>query len=398
MQGASQIVRIEGDYSVVSHRDTAIWAVGASGTIRSFSANPSSWGAERKWDISGTSDTIKCINGNYVGTNTGKIYKKSGAQTFVQNYTAGPNKAINAIYPQAAIGNNGNFIDFVVNFWRPDTLGASNYSYANFIRKPGGFGVELLDEKWHLSSFTYRDSASKIDTTFPVDYKPDGVSKTHIFSSSIDTGVTVRILDPDSSYRDVEISLKSGSTKTVINSDGPHTIASVPDSEPCQFDAVRLSTGILNVRLNAGSFTLREGAELGTPKVDCNSCYWKKFEFIVQKNWIWGDTLIIRAGKDSLKIVNHGQSVTTISSTARLYSHPEGFRWRVAGNQLVLHLPFNNLKSFSLFDISGRRIFSHEPSAATTVTVPLSCSHAVLFINLVFSDGTSRRAALSIIH
>jgi hypothetical protein len=398
MQGAGGIVRIAGDYSSSRHRDTLIWAVGAKGTIRSFAAGAAAWGSEKSWDIADSLDTVTCIHGTYAGTSAGKIYKKTGSQTFTLE-NAGSGKAIHAIYPQAAIGSKGNFIEHVGNSWRSSTLGSQNNVYAHFVRNPGGFGAEILDDTWKLSSYTYRDSASKISLTIPGDrysYVNNGVCFYPLSGS--DTGLTVYVLDPDSSYRDVELSLKSAGTKTILNNDGLHVLVAVPDSQPCQFDAVRLSSGIVNIALRNSSITIRENAEIGTPKTDCGTCYWKKYDFIVQKSWNIGDTLTVKAGKDALKIVNNHQNSTSITPTCHRVSNPGELSCGISGNRLILRLPFRNLKTFSIFDISGRRLYSAAESPQQFMTLPVSYSRGLMFIELVFTDGSSRQMALPVVY
>jgi hypothetical protein len=205
MQNAQSIRNISGEFNRSLHRDTCIWVCGAGGMVRSFSYKQSSWGQEGKWDISGLTDTVLCINAGFAGTNSGKIYKKGASTSFsLDNSTSG--KAINAVYPQGAIGADGNLVERVGSSWRPPTsVGSANNFYAHFINRPGGLGVELLDNTWHYHVYTYRDTASKILLTTPpgIFAYVNGNNPYTVTESYIDTGMTVRISDPDSNFSDL---------------------------------------------------------------------------------------------------------------------------------------------------------------------------------------------------
>jgi hypothetical protein len=399
MQNAGAIVRILGDYSASAQRDTAIWAVGVSGTIRSFSVSPNALGQEKKWDIASLSDTIKCIGGNYAGTANGKIYRKNTSQTFVLE-NAGSGNAVNAIYPQGAIGAQGNFIEHVGTSWRSSPLGTSNYQYANFIRSSGGFGVELLDSKWNIESYTYRDSSSKILLTFPTDKKAyvNNGAWTYPLSNT-DTGASIYILDPDSNYSDLSMSLKNRQTTIPITtSDGGNVLSPIPDTETCRIGIVKLSDGIINVKLLPSSIIIKANSEVGTQNIDCGTCYWKTKEFVVTKPWGFADTLIIQAGSDKLKIENT-RPVITISSNSKMpETNTQNVRCKISGNQMVLNISFPNLKNISVFDISGRRILSIATFARSSIVLPYLCSHGIVFVELTFSNGTSSKMAIPVVH
>ena len=218
MQNTNTISAIQGSYDNILMRDTCIFVTGSNGMLRRFSYKPTGWGAEVRQDITAT-ETVLCATATYAGTNSGRIYMKNAAQAYVLDYSG--TRPVNTIYPQGAIGNRGAFIENINGVWRNDTLGSGNYQYANFIETPGGFGVELLDNQWKYSAFTYRDTASKIYLTNPVNILTNNVDNTNSpylynptkIASPKDTTISIYISDPDSNYSDVSIALNGLSMK-----------------------------------------------------------------------------------------------------------------------------------------------------------------------------------------
>jgi hypothetical protein len=269
MLTTGSIFKISGEYNPAMSRDTSIWVIGAAGMIRKFAYHGSSWGPEVNRSIAGLADTVLCMNGLYAGTSSGRIYKRNTSQVYTLDNSSSK-KAVNALYPQGAIGNNGNFLELIGSSWRLDTLGSSNYRYANFIKRPRGFGVELLDAKWGYSAFTYRDSSSKILLTIPPDrysYVNNGAYR--YSGSALDTGMTVYILDPDSNYSDFDLSLKHLKTSISLKTDGNYTISPLQDTETCHVGALRLTDGIIGIGFKSNMVTVKSQTELGAIDANC---------------------------------------------------------------------------------------------------------------------------------
>ena len=395
MQSATAIAAISGDYSPSAKRDSCIWVAGASGMVRQFAYNRNTWGAEVRRDITGLTDTVLCVRGLYAGTNTGRIYRRNASQTFMLD-NASSTKAIHAIYPQGAIGAAGDFVELVGASWRLDTLGSGDYQYANFIKRPGGFGVELLDSKWKYSVFTYRDSSSKILLALPparFSYVNNGVYP--YTNSPPDTGMSIYVLDVDSNYSDVAMTLKSLGRTINLTTDGSYTISPVPDSQLCSVGVLRLINGVLVVGLRPNSVTIKTATELGTINFTCRSCYWKSYNFSVQQTWSLLDTVIVTAGKDKLKIVNNSQLVTALRSLA---SSNNNDPWcRILGDKLIIHSPMTNLKSIAVYDISGRMLISLKPSAQSIVELSRHFSPGIVCVHFVFTNGKTVQRILPIL-
>jgi hypothetical protein len=400
MQNSGTVVGISGEYSTAINRDTSIWVTGTGGMIGSFSYRRTGWGAEINRSIAGLTDTVLCARGLYAGTNMGRIYKKNASQVFTLDNSFSK-KSINALYPQGAIGNGGNFVELIGGSWRLDTLGSSNYRYANFIKRSGGFGVELLDARWRYSVFTYRDSSSKILLTIPPDrfsYVNNGTYRYPL--SNQDTGMTLYILDADSNYRDIDMTLKRGVTQQSLKTDGTYAISPMQDTETCHTGILRLTDGVIAIGLKGGTVTVKSQTELGAYN-NCGVCYWKKYNFTAQKNWANGDSIIIRAGKDVLKIFNNSQgSVTTAFETlVSNNSNDKNALWCDVGRgKITLHTTISGLKSITIYDVSGRML-AFTPSATQSLfELPRSFSANVIYVHAIFKNGAVIRRVLPILH
>jgi hypothetical protein len=111
------------------------------------------------------------------------------------------------VYDNGAVGDNGLFKENVHNSWKADTtFGTAAYRYANFIRRPGGLGVELLDSLWAYSVFTYRDTTTRIAATQPASLSTNINGTPFIYDGPQQLDITVMLDDPDSNFSDYSLS------------------------------------------------------------------------------------------------------------------------------------------------------------------------------------------------
>jgi hypothetical protein len=401
MQNTNTIFAIQGGYDAVLARDTCIWVTGNNGMVRRFPYKRTSWGAEVKNDITAT-ETVRCANNSYAGTSSGKIYVRNGGSWGV-DYSASAN-AVNALYPQGALCNNGSFIENVSGSWSSGyTLGAGNYQYANFIKTPGGFGIELLDNQWKYSTFTYRNNVSRIFLTNPVDIMVNNVNKTqspYVYNSAKiaapkDTTISVYISDPDSNYSDVTVTLNLSS----LENDGTHSVSSIPDSESCHVGVLRLTDGILRITLKKDSVVLKTQTMLGVENVGCLVCNWKSYSLSVSRHWIANNSMIITAGIDRLVIVNQTGAVTPVG-IKNVNNSTRNALFKIIGNNLILRSTgsvHEKIESIALFDFSGRKLATFQNVQQSTFEIPHSLTNSVACLSIKYADGFTERQVLSLV-
>jgi hypothetical protein len=400
MQNAGMISAIRGSYNTVLMRDTCIWVTGSNGMIRKFSYKPGGWGAEVRQDIAST-ETVLCASSTYAGTNSGKIYKLNTSQVYTLDYSLS-NRPINTLYPQGAIGSNGAFIENINGTWRNDTIGSGNYQYANFIETPGGFGIELLDNQWRYSTFTYRDTASKILLTNPVDIMVNNVDKTtpYIYNSAKiaspkDTTIYIYISDPDSNYSDLSVTLNGLS----MENNGTNAIGPLPDTVSCQIGALRLTDGILKLTLKKDSVVLGTQTELGVWNVGCLLCNWKSYNFAYSRQWYVNGTLVITAGRDRLVIENQGVPATTIEGNNGKNSAIKN-SVRIVGNTLFFKQSksdWNKIESVALYDFAGRNLITLRNMQQTSFEIPRSLTSGIACLAVKFCDGSMKRIMIPLV-
>lgn len=399
IQNGAAISSISGGYDKALKRDTCIWVSGSNGLLRRFSCNSSGWGAENKQDISAT-ETVLCATSEYAGTSSGKIFRKNASSAYTLDYSLS-SRAINALYPQGSIGNYGAFIENINGVWRNDTLAAANYRYAHFINRPSGFGVELLDDHWKYSIFTYRDTASKILLTNPIDIRVANVNKTpYIYNpgklaSPKDTTIIVYISDPDSNYSDVFITLNGTSMKN----DGTYSISSIPDSESCHVKALRLTDGVLKITLKKDSVVLKAQTDLGVMNVGCLVCNWKNYNFSLSRQWFVNSSLVLTAGKDVLKINNHDAATVTVVNAAVANSSVAN-NLKIIGRRLVFSSLWSGQKaivSIILYDFAGRRLLSLCDVRQTTFELPQTLPCGIACVSFILSDGSACRMVVPVL-
>ncbi|MGB7566606.1 MAG: hypothetical protein WBM07_01990 [Chitinivibrionales bacterium] len=400
MQNAGTILAIHGGYNNVLMRDTCIWVTGTNGMIRKFSYKSNGWGTEVRQDVAAT-ETVLCASAAYAGTNSGRIYKLNTSQVYALDYSAS-NRPINTLYPQGAIGGNGALIENINGAWRNDTLGNGDYQYANFIETPGGFGVELLDNQWRYSTFTYRDTASKILLTNPVDIMVNNVDKTtpYIYNSAKiaspkDTTIYIYISDPDSNYSDVSVTLNGLS----MENNGTHAIGPLPDTVFCQIGALRLTDGVLKLTLKNDSVVLSTQTELGVWNVGCLLCNWKSYNFTYSRHWFVNSALFITAGKDRLIIENQGMAVTTIEGNNGRNCAIKNSA-RIVGNTLVFKLAKSDLgkmESVTLYDFAGRNLVTFRNMRQTSFEIPRSLTSGIACLAVKYHDGSMDRVMIPLL-
>jgi len=132
------------------------------------------------------------------------------------------------------------------------------------------------------SSFTYRDTASKIYLTSPVNIltnNVDNVNSPYLYNptkivSPKDTTISIYVSDPDSNYSDVSVTLNGLSMKMTVRTQSAQFRYRFL---PCR--ALKLTDGILKNYLKRDSVVLKTQTQLGALNVNCLVCNWKATVF-----------------------------------------------------------------------------------------------------------------------
>jgi hypothetical protein len=391
------IVRIQGAYDTATHSDAGVWLLGSGGLMRYFPITNGKWGVETKRDIPGVSDTVYCVNNGFAGTSTGSIYKKSAGGAYIFDKQPA-NAAITGISGRGAVGNKGVFLDYNGTNWNLQNFGSADYRYANFINRWDGYGVELLDSDWHRTAYTYRRNPSSITAVNPSSIMPfinNGSFACFNYDLNDSSRViTVTVTDPDASFSDVSIDLKTGGKQIDMKDDGVHAISGIPPDSQCVVGALRLKSGVVTCTLTQKSVKISAVCELG--KRDA-SCPWPRnvradYAFVSSHVWAKNDILTFVAGDDTLRLANQ---ITIVGTDGHLWFGAAGaasVSHKVAGGMVVFSVTqgaTTRLTHIALFDVSGKTLASAQVIGNSGSVSLRAGTCGVVYARYSLSNGSS---------
>lgn len=394
-----QIIGVSGATDSVSGQDLGIWVTGTNGMIRYIPYTNHRFGTEAVRDLGASEATVSVThtNGTFAVSTQGKIYRRNPTDTFFTQ-VATASGVLRRVYPGGAIGDNGLFKEFANGSWRADkTFGSASYRYANFIRRPGGFGVELLDSSWAYSVFTYRDTSSRIAATQPASLSTNINGVPYVYNGQSQLDITVMLDDPDSNFSDYSLSQVSAGDGTSVDlkNDGKYAIVPLSDSVDCHINSIKMTSGRVRLTFNGSQITVMHDCALGAPDPTCLTCYWKSYNFQHTNGLRKADTIRIKTGQHLLRIFADVGSVTmnqTASSGNNATIFPIHF---ASGNRCSLLIPYkqgNHAMSIAIYDLKGRCI-AGIPLRRDQRSLDLSSTRysGVIIVTCVLDDGTTQR-------
>jgi hypothetical protein len=388
---SQDIVRIQGAYDSVNQRDTGVWLLGSAGLMRYFPIANGQWGTETKRDITGVSDTVYCVNNGFAGTSTGSIYRRLGGAFVFDNQSV--TAAITNIYGRGAVGNGGVFLDYTGTRWVPYSFGSGNYRYGNFINRWDGYGIELLDDQWRRSAYTYRQNPSSISATVPSGLMFYINNNAYSYNGFATENYTLILKDPDASFTDFGIVLNNAGTKVNMKNDGKYTITAIPPDSQCTIDSLRLKSGSIGITLSSASVQVTATCELGKRDGSCSvaRCMRVDYPFLATHAWKQGDVLTISAGGDTLRIV-FNTLVTASSGFAFSPTGPGSVSFKIAGRTIMFFVQqglAKKLVNIGLYNVAGQTLASLVVGNQAVIAAPRIACAGVLYARYRFSDGSS---------
>jgi hypothetical protein len=384
------IVRIQGAYDTLNQRDSGVWLVGSAGLMRYFPIANGQWGAETKCDITGMLDTVYCVYNGFAGTSSGSIYRRSGNVFVLDNKPA--SAAITNIFSRGAVGSGGLFLDYTGTSWVPHNYGSADYRYGNFINRWDGYGIELLDNQWRRSAYTYRQNPSTISSTQPAALMINVNNGVYQYSTSQTLNYTVTLKDPDASYTDFGIVLNNAGTKVNMKNDGKYTISTMPPDSQCTIDSLRLKSGSINLTLSGTSVQVSASCELGKRDVVCLKCMRVDYQFTTSHAWKDKDSLTITAGSDILRIA-YNSAIVTASNRFAFSSMDQGFvSHKITGRTIMFFVQqglAKKLVRIGLYNVAGQTLASLAVGNQAFLSTPPIASAGVVYARYFFSDGSS---------
>jgi hypothetical protein len=387
LTAGQEIVRIQGDYDTTTRKDVGVWVLGSQGLVRYFTLVNDAWGAEAKRDLA-VADTVFCAGFGYAGTSFGTIYRRNAGGAFVLD-SKPVSSAITNIYPRGAVGKNGTVLENSGGTWISRQTGTGDYWYGNFANRWDGAGVELIDSSWRKTTYTYRNFPSSIVSTSPFVYSNNMV---YTYRGPATQAVTVTMADPDNSYTDFGLSLRTGGTNVNMKSDGAYTIQNIPGSTICPKDSIRLRSGTIVCTLMPQSIQVTAECMRGQYVPLCQSYSWTDYHFVASHSWRTGDTLTVTTGSNRLRIADTLSAVTTITGDAGLLSEAGQVSHRMVGGSLVFSVrqgSTGELARIVLYNVKGQTLCAIPVGKQNSITVQLPPAAGIVYARYVFGDGRS---------
>jgi hypothetical protein len=398
-----QVVGVSGATNETSQQDTGLWVSGSNGMVRYVPYANHRLGVEAVRDLPEATVTATHMNGAYAVTTQGRIFRKNPADTFF-TFVVAASGALRRVYPQGAIGDNGLFKENVNNVWKTDkNFGSASYRYANFIRRPGGFGVELLDSSWAYSVFTYRDTSTRISATAPASLSTNINGLPYAITTTASQDITVMLDDLDSNFSDYTLSLVTGASSVDLKNDLKYTIAPLSDSADCHIGSIKMTSGRLRLTLTGSQITVLHDCALGALDPTCLSCYWKKYDFQLSRSWKKSDTIKIKTGQHLLRIVNSidPSTVTLMPFANRNPGNSDLVARFASGSEFRLRLPLKPgvlPVTVSLLDLQGRLLASMSLQRdRRSFDLPVAAPRGIVIVSCRMSDGTVVSAKVPVI-
>jgi hypothetical protein len=395
--GGRHIYFIGGDQDSATGSDKGIWIAGSDRLLRYFPYANGTWGAEQSFTI-GAADTITCVGGGYAGTWSGTIYRRTGAN-FVQD-AAIASKPLRMISTSIAAGDNGTALWRNANGWHPVPAGTKNYRAVASLKQADGSSLQLLSDRWNDTIVTYADSPTVITRTVPDTVKKYlNAGLMHYMQLGPPLTLSLIFHDQDSNESAPRATVFS-STNTNLNDNGTYFLDKREPNRDCSSGKLVLADTVVTIKLWRDSVVYEASCQLGKVDLACNKCYWAPYTFHRVGQWRQGDRIVIKCGKDSLKISYPSTAVDI------LYSAPDHLH-RVTmvrlGNGAVriplVHQSGAPLASVSFYGPSGKLLKTIPSRDLIAGNANFSASGPTLtIVRCTYADGRVYQIAVPVVH
>jgi hypothetical protein len=374
--------------------ESGIWVGGAGGLLRRFTFSTGAWATEQVRDIDALR-SVTAVGEGWAATDNGSLYRLQASDTFA--FDSRPTtSALRRISSAAGVGDNGALVVRSGGAWLSRTVGSVPLVAFNLIKHSSGSAVELLDSAWHYRLYTWADSATRFAAFDPPDLALCRNAAPCPRQISTPERWTIDLADPDSNQTPPAVSVRSrlsGVSNLLVSAIGDTLKQRQPEITSrrglTQLAGLRITLDLQPNWVSLSAPSLR--AEV-VPT--CTTLAWVADTFSTSSSWVDGDTLCIRLGSDSLRIVLSRGSVTTSDAPHQPQAAHRFLLTLLAGGS-VLTVPLDarttaSVRQVRIFDARGRLVASLARSEGCLV-LPVDClPHGMLVVQLVMSDGTSR--------
>ncbi len=361
---AQAVSGIFGDADTLWGDDGGVWLVGPGGMARHVSFDGAVWGAEQVADIDSAQTLSACGDGR-AATRSGQVYEVQGTSLVLEGQPS--TEALLGIARDWAVGENGTVLIREGMAWRSFAAGTAAYHSAVRIAHPTGSAIQLLDTAWNRTLYTWRDSATVLANVYPDTLGPYVNAVPCLFGSGMVTlvvqdadgntqvpGVTVR---RDGVLGQLTFSLQGDTLGPAL----PHVHSSV--------GGIQLADSVVILMVSGGGVELQAAVLRSAVIPGCTTTYWAPDTFRAAVSWDPRyDTLVVRVGADSLRLVGDTHSVTVNRTASR--SSPSGLLRFTGADGRMVQIPTAAVGPLDVafHDLSGRCVGRVTAMAGTTTT------------------------------
>ena len=390
LSGAAQhITFIGGDPDSVRTNDRGVWIGGSGRLLRYFPFTAGAFGAEQVFDVA-SNDTIMSVGAGYAGGWSGNLYRRNGNAFAQENrLTVSP---LRSVSNRAAVGDAGTVMVRLASGWYRYGFATRNYRYFNLIPTADGSAVELLNDRWSYSMSVYADSQTFIKSIAPA------VLTSHINGSIYQDSAngrtsSIRIVvgDRDSNDAAPRVQVRTRAGVQSLNFNGAYSLVKREPNAACADGKLVFADTAAAITISLGQIRYSASARLGKIDLSCGRCVWSNYPFSTSAAYSIGDTLVVRAGRDSLRI--WFSSASTIASNP-MESVRSAFILRIGNAAIPMPANSSRLTSISIVDARGRIVARLDP--ANIQSLP-RLPAGLFMVVCRFGDGAVRQIPMPVV-
>lgn len=359
---------------------------GTMGLLRMYSVTGNTVGTEDKYDI-GTSEDVTAATKSYAGTNSGKIYKKSGNAFLIDNGDGV--SQVNDIRDSIAACNNGEVLVYRNSKWEKKKLSFNdNIIRVNPIYRKSGYSVETLTDTYEHKIEALWDSETEYTVTPQrIAAYIDSVKPYPLMENSDTMIITLNDKEgnkklPLIKYNSHIIELKSGG---VLLRD--HDPEKIPENGYADFTGNEIKVVFTRFK-KLYLFSQYRQSDIH-PTTGKGSWLTKKYEQEEPLHSSSASILEFTLGSKLLKI-DLNDAVTLVSQQVKeklpniVSSH----------NRISINAIPSSVKGLSLYSALGKRIFHKDVSEQRSVKIS-RISQGVYFLKLQYDNKTVKMIKIS---
>ncbi len=329
-------------------KDSLVMVFGDKGLLRVlyYSDNDGQLNEQIK-DVDSTDDLV-CGGDSLVGSSDGTVYRIGNPQPIAQL-----GASLLTVNRTGAGGKDGFLAERVGEKWNVYSAGKMDVKYFRFFYSIRGLEAYIVDDTFNLYQAAVRDSSTKLHSDLPeIEDAINGGIYEFTGTKLLNSNFT--LYDAEQNAEPPRVMLHQEDTvKSLVDLNGTDNY--------CECGTVALNRSRFSVTITSDSVFFNALCHKAVCPFECGEpqCQWTAGSCSTAVKWKLSDTVIITAGKDTLRILNGAK----ISAREKLPLPINGNNLHLILLRSVKSLQQGNFPSalsndmsFYIYDLSGNRI------------------------------------------